>query len=44
MTPEEVLLESIQAASLLGDTPELRQAQCSKLEEAIQKAHENAGD
>lgn len=36
MTPEEVLLEAIAAASLYGDTPELRRKQVAKLSAAIE--------
>jgi len=35
MTPEDVLIESIQAAWRYGDTPELRKQQCEKLKESI---------
>ena len=37
MTPEDVLIEAIAAASLHGDTPELRVIMCSKLHDAIHK-------
>jgi hypothetical protein len=36
MTPEEVLLEAIAAASLHGDTPDLRRMMCRKLNFALQ--------
>ena len=32
MTPEEVLIEAIAAASLHGDTPDLRRLMCRKLD------------
>jgi len=37
MTPEEVLLEAIAAASVRGDSPSLRQLMCSKLAASIAK-------
>jgi hypothetical protein len=36
MTPEDVLLEAIAAASLNGDRPELRRKCCRKLRHAIE--------
>ena len=38
MTPEDILLESIAAASLHGDSPALRRLQCAKLNAAILKS------
>lgn len=35
MTPEDVLIESIQAAARYGDSPDLRLKQCEKLKESI---------
>lgn len=35
MTPEDVLLEAIAAASLHGDSPSLRRQACAKLNQAI---------
>ena len=42
MTPEEVLLEAIAAASLYGDSPDLRREMCRKLQasEHAVKMHE----
>lgn len=38
VTPEDVLIESIAAASIHGDSPALRQKQCAKLIESIRRA------
>lgn len=38
MTPEDVLLESIAAASLYGDTANLRRKQAAKLSAAVEAA------
>lgn len=35
MTPEDVLLEAIAAASLYRDSPELRREMCAKLRKAM---------
>lgn len=35
MTPEDVLIEAIAAASRYGDTPALRDLECRKLNAAI---------
>lgn len=37
MTPDDVLIEAIAAASLHGDSPYLRETMCRKLEEAVRK-------
>ena len=37
MTPDDVLCEAIAAASLHGDSAELRQEMCAKLKEAVRK-------
>lgn len=36
MTPEDVLIEAIQAASLHGDSHNLIELQCEKLRESIE--------
>jgi len=38
MTPEDVLIEAIQAAYCYGDTPDLRVRMCAKLIKSIQAA------
>lgn len=37
MTPEDVLLEAIAAASLFGDSSSLREMECRKLRESIKR-------
>ncbi len=37
MTPEDVLIEAIAAASFYGDSPGLRVSQCEKLRESIKQ-------
>ena len=37
MTPDDVLIEAISAASLHGDSPYLRELMCQKLKEAIEE-------
>ena len=37
MTPDDVLIEAIAAASLHGDSAELRILMCRKLKEAVDK-------
>jgi hypothetical protein len=50
MTPEEVLIESIQIASLEGDSGALRREMCAKLAESMKVfynivyAKDNGGD
>ena len=41
MTPEDVLIEAIQAASLHGDSPNLRELQCEKLRESIERERDD---
>ena len=41
-TPDDVLIEAIAAASLRGDSPELRIIMCLKLREAILNANDAA--
>lgn len=41
MTPVDILLEAIQAASIYGDSPELRQQQAERLEEAMRRERES---
>lgn len=38
MEPDDVIIEAIAAASLNGDSPELRVLMCTKLKEAIERS------
>lgn len=44
MTPVDILIESIQAASIYGDSPGLRRRQSEKLEEALVRQEDDPGD
>jgi hypothetical protein len=37
LTPEDVLLESISAASIYGDSPEFRRKMCERLRQCIEQ-------
>jgi spore coat protein CotF len=37
MTPDDVIIEAIAAASLHGDSPYLREVMCNKLNEVIRE-------
>jgi hypothetical protein len=37
MTPEDVLIEAISAASRFGDSPALRQLECRKLRDSLKQ-------